>query len=156
MRIGIAGTGVAGAYLACMLSSRHEVEVFDRKEKDELRHDCACGFHYSDLRNYCGKCGLNPARYLEHVGRTFSLFGVTVAIEDLTTFNKHRFLIDLLKRDRERATQTREANLLRVKEKTAIFAMPGNPQSCFVVFKILVEPAIARISGARIIPPLTE
>lgn len=101
MRIGIAGAGVAGAYLACMLSSRHEVEVFDRKEKDKLGHDCAWLFHHSDLYNYCGKCGLNPVRYLEHVGRTFSFFGVTVAIGDLITFNKHHFLIDLLKRAEE-------------------------------------------------------
>lgn len=41
-----------------------------------------------------------------------------------------------------------------IKDKTAVFAMPGNPQSCFVVFKILVEPAIVRMSGASDIPPI--
>ncbi len=36
-----------------------------------------------------------------------------------------------------------------VKDKTAVFAMPGNPQSCFVVFKLLVEPAILHMTGAK-------
>ncbi len=36
-----------------------------------------------------------------------------------------------------------------VKDKTIVFAMPGNPQSCFVVFKLLVEPAILQMTGAK-------
>lgn len=40
-----------------------------------------------------------------------------------------------------------------IKGKTTVFAMPGNPQSCFVVFKTLVEPAITKISGGKELPP---
>ena len=98
LKIGIVGAGVAGAYLACRLSSRYKVEVFDKKEKDELGHDCAWLFHYSDLLNYCQKCKLNPVHYLDHVGKSFDFFGVPVKIKDLITFNKHQFLIDLLKK----------------------------------------------------------
>jgi flavin-dependent dehydrogenase len=39
--------------------------------------------------------------YLDHVGRSFNFFGVPVTIKDLITFNKHQFLIDLLKRVEE-------------------------------------------------------
>ncbi|MEJ2241907.1 MAG: hypothetical protein P8Y18_07175 [Candidatus Bathyarchaeota archaeon] len=98
MKIGIAGAGVAGAYLACRLSNRYKVEVFDKKEEDELGHDCAWLFHYSDLLNYCKKCKLNPVHYLDHIGKSFNFFGVSVSIKDLITFNKHQFLIDMLKR----------------------------------------------------------
>ncbi|MCW4015437.1 MAG: NAD(P)/FAD-dependent oxidoreductase [Candidatus Bathyarchaeota archaeon] len=98
MKIGIVGAGVVGAYLACRLSSRYNVEIFDKKQKDDLGHDCAWLFHYSDLRNYCEKCKLDPVNYLEHVGRLFDFFGVPVTINDQITFNKHQFLLDLLMR----------------------------------------------------------
>ena len=101
LKIGIAGAGVAGAYLACRLSSQYKVEVFEKKEKDELGHDCAWLFHYKDLCNYCEKCKLNPVHYLDHIGNSFNFFGVPVLIKDLITFNKHQFLIDLLKRIEE-------------------------------------------------------
>ncbi|MFZ7137216.1 MAG: hypothetical protein ACOWW1_02175 [archaeon] len=98
MNVGIVGAGVAGAYLACRLSSLYKVEIFDKKQKEDLGHDCAWLFHYSDLRNYCEKCKLDPVHYLEHVGRSFDFFGVPVPISDQITFNKHQFLLDLLKR----------------------------------------------------------
>ena len=37
-----------------------------------------------------------------------------------------------------------------------VFGMPGNPQSCFVVFHMLVAPAIAAMSGASDLPPFFE
>jgi molybdopterin molybdotransferase len=35
-----------------------------------------------------------------------------------------------------------------------VFGMPGNPQSCFVIFHMLVAPAVAAMSGATELPPL--
>ncbi|MHC4592494.1 MAG: molybdopterin molybdotransferase MoeA [Planctomycetota bacterium] len=40
------------------------------------------------------------------------------------------------------------------KNGCAIFGMPGNPQSCFVIFHILVAPAIAAMSGEAHLPPV--
>lgn len=37
-----------------------------------------------------------------------------------------------------------------------VFGMPGNPQSCFVVFHMLVAPAMAAMSGATELPPVLE
>ncbi len=39
---------------------------------------------------------------------------------------------------------------------TLVFGMPGNPQSCFVIFKLFVEPAIAAASGHTELPPRLE
>ncbi len=39
---------------------------------------------------------------------------------------------------------------------TLVFGMPGNPQSCFVIFKMLVEGALAVLSGAANPPPRLE
>ncbi len=35
-----------------------------------------------------------------------------------------------------------------------VFGMPGNPQSCFVIFHMLVAPAVAAMSGRTDLPPL--
>lgn len=43
-----------------------------------------------------------------------------------------------------------------VKDGTAVFGMPGNPQSCFVVFNVLVLPALAKMGGASELPPTYE
>jgi len=40
--------------------------------------------------------------------------------------------------------------------QSLIFGMPGNPQSCFVIFHMLVAPAIAAMSGASELPPFFE
>jgi molybdopterin molybdotransferase len=32
-------------------------------------------------------------------------------------------------------------------DRTLVFGMPGNPQSCFVIFHLLVAPALAAMSG---------
>jgi len=39
---------------------------------------------------------------------------------------------------------------------TMVFGMPGNPQSCFVIFKMFVEPAVAAASGRAELPPRFE
>lgn len=39
---------------------------------------------------------------------------------------------------------------------TLVFGMPGNPQSCFVIFKMFVEPAIAAAAGREELPPRLE
>jgi molybdopterin molybdotransferase len=36
-----------------------------------------------------------------------------------------------------------------VRDRTLVFGMPGNPQSCFVVFYLLVAPALAAAAGHR-------
>jgi len=36
---------------------------------------------------------------------------------------------------------------------TCVFGLPGNPQSCFVVFHVLLRAALARMSGAKELPP---
>ncbi len=41
-------------------------------------------------------------------------------------------------------------------EGTLVFGMPGNPQSCFVLFKMLVEPALAALGGMLDLPPHFE
>ncbi len=40
--------------------------------------------------------------------------------------------------------------------RTLVFGMPGNPQSCFVIFHMLVAPAMAAMSGATDLPPRFE
>jgi molybdopterin molybdotransferase len=41
-------------------------------------------------------------------------------------------------------------------ERTLVFGMPGNPQSCFVIFKMIVEPALAAMGGLRASLPRFE
>jgi len=39
---------------------------------------------------------------------------------------------------------------------TLVLGMPGNPQSCFVIFKMLAEPALAAMAGRTELPPFLE
>ncbi|MFW6189852.1 MAG: gephyrin-like molybdotransferase Glp [Planctomycetota bacterium] len=39
---------------------------------------------------------------------------------------------------------------------TLVFGMPGNPQSCFVIFNLLVAPALAAMAGHAELPPRLE
>ncbi len=40
--------------------------------------------------------------------------------------------------------------------KTLVFGMPGNPQSCYVVFRMLLDGALAAMGGVQELPPALE
>lgn len=52
------------------------------------------------------------------------------------------------------ATKPGKPILFGKRGKTSVFGLPGNPLSCFVVFNIVLRPAIAHMAGADVIPPL--
>ena len=44
--------------------------------------------------------------------------------------------------------------LFGVRGKTCVFGLPGNPLSCFVVFHVLIRPALALMAGIDDLPPV--
>ncbi len=94
MKVGIAGAGVAGSYLAHKLSNDNEVVVFDKREKKELGNHCAWGTSRRTLKKYTEELGLEPSKYLLKSEKKFiTNFFVN---RDTITFDKNQFLTDIL------------------------------------------------------------
>lgn len=94
MKIAIVGAGVAGPYLAFMLSREHTVDVFEKKSLENLGRDCAWGTSLRMLQKYAPLIGREPSDYLRFVGKNFVSKGIIN--RDTVTFNKHQFFQDLL------------------------------------------------------------
>lgn len=94
MKIAIVGAGVAGSYLAFMLSREHTVDVFEKKTLENLSRDCAWGTSLRMLQKYAPLIGRNPSDYLRFVSEGFVSKGIID--RDTVTFNKHQFFQDLL------------------------------------------------------------
>ncbi|MFW6193940.1 MAG: hypothetical protein ACOC5L_00290 [Halobacteriota archaeon] len=94
MKIAIVGAGVAGSYLAFMLSTEHTVDLFEKKTPENLSRDCAWGTSLRMLQKYAPLINRKPSDYLRFVGKNFVSKGIIN--RDTVTFNKHQFFQDLL------------------------------------------------------------
>lgn len=96
MKIAIAGAGVSGSHLTHSLSGDHEVEVFDRREAEDLGQNCAWGTSMRTLRKYSSRIGKDPSDYLRHVSENF--ISDVFVNRDTVTFDKNKFLRDFLEK----------------------------------------------------------
>lgn len=95
MKIGIAGSGVGGAYLAYSLSPEHEIKVFDKREESRIGEDCAWGTSLRTLKKYTARMDEDYKKYILYEAKDF----VTDVFKnrDAVTFDKNKFLRDFLK-----------------------------------------------------------
>ncbi len=77
--------------------------------------------------------------------------GVSVGRYDLVPSVLERLGVRIL--FRECAIRPGKPVLFGTRSGTCLFGLPGNPQSCFVVFHVLLRPALAMMSGAGEICP---
>lgn len=101
MKIAIIGAGVAGAFLARMLSNKHKVQVFEAATKDKHFPVCAWGASRNMLDYYSKLAGLNFDDYILHVGRRVEMRLPNGSNEflnclGLVTYHKQRWEHDLL------------------------------------------------------------
>lgn len=102
MRIAIAGAGVAGSYLACMISKMgHEVEVYETNDRQAHWPVCAWGGSKNSLSKFSHQAGLEFTKYITHTGRRLriDLPGNMVEyleLKGLVTYNKRTWESDLL------------------------------------------------------------
>lgn len=102
MRIAIAGAGVAGSYLACMISKMgHEVEVYETNDKGAHWPICAWGGSKNSLSKFSQQAGLEFSKYITHTGRTLRIDLPRNRVEylelrGLVTYNKRKWESDLL------------------------------------------------------------
>lgn len=94
MNIAIVGAGVAGSYLAFMLSREHTVDVFEKKPPENLGKDCAWGTSLRMLQKYAPLMDRDSSDYLRFVSEGFVSKGIIN--RDTVTFNKSQFFQDLL------------------------------------------------------------
>ncbi len=98
-KVGIAGAGPAGAYLAALL--KDEAEVYEMQSEGNFTSVCAWGTGYYAMKRLLSDVGLNFDDYVFHYGKTiytevggdilrFNAYG-------LSTFDKPRLLKDLVK-----------------------------------------------------------
>lgn len=102
MKVAVMGMGVAGSYLVARLAAAgHEVTGFERAAEE--RHDsiCAWGTIKGELEGFCGRAGMDFARYLIHDGKRMQVrmsdgseFGI--GLSGLCTYDKLRLIKDLL------------------------------------------------------------
>lgn len=103
MRIAIVGAGVAGSYLACMISKMgHEIEVFESNDKERHWPVCAWAGSKNMLSRFSEKAGLEFDEYVTHTGRSLriDLPGEKVEhleLKGLVTYNKRQWELDLLR-----------------------------------------------------------
>jgi flavin-dependent dehydrogenase len=102
MRIAIAGAGVAGSYLACMISKMgHEVEVYETSDKGAHWPICAWGGSRNMLSKFSQQAGLEFSEYVSHIGSTLRIDLPENKVEylelkGLVTYNKSKWESDLL------------------------------------------------------------
>jgi flavin-dependent dehydrogenase len=103
MRIAIVGAGVAGSYLACMISKMgHEIEVYETNGEGAHWPICAWGGSKNMLAKFSRQAGLEFNDYINHTGHTLRLElpGNKVEyleLKGLVTYNKRKWESDLLR-----------------------------------------------------------
>jgi len=103
MRIAIVGAGVAGSYLACMISKMgHEIEVYETNGEGAHWPICAWGGSKNMLAKFSRQAGLEFNDYINHTGRTLRLELPGNKVENLelkglVTYNKRKWESDLLR-----------------------------------------------------------
>lgn len=102
MRIAIAGAGVAGSYLGCLLKKRgHKVEIFEASKKEHHWPVCAWGASRHMLEKFSDRAGLSFAQYIFHTGTRLRMElpdnkEEYLDLRGLVTYDKHRWENDLL------------------------------------------------------------
>jgi flavin-dependent dehydrogenase len=103
VKIAIAGAGVAGSYLACMLTKYgYDIEVFESSKKENHWPICAWGTSRDLLSRFSEKAGLNFEDYLLYVGGKARIVHSDNTVEladlpDLATYDKRKWESDLLR-----------------------------------------------------------
>jgi flavin-dependent dehydrogenase len=102
MKIAIAGAGVAGSYLGCLLQKRgHQIEIFESSKKENHWAVCAWGASRHMLSKFSKKAGLNFDNYIFHVGKILRMalpnnIQEYLDLKGLVTYDKHKWEHDLL------------------------------------------------------------
>lgn len=98
MDILIVGAGVSGSYLGRELHSHtdHNVSVVDSRSKEKAGMDCAWGIPQDSLFISLLGTELVPDDYILHRSSQVTFGGVQIKLDDLTTFHKHRWILDML------------------------------------------------------------
>ena len=102
MKIAIAGAGVAGSYLGCLLDrSGHDVNIFEANKKENHWPVCAWGASYHMLSRFSAKAGLNFDNYVLHIGKVLKMdlpnnITETLDLRGLVTYDKRRWEQDML------------------------------------------------------------
>ena len=101
MRVGIVGGGVAGSYLARLLSVKHRVTVYERQNEKNYKAVCAWAASRHPMKKFSQLVGLDFDSYILHEGRYFTVvFGdirLDIKATGLVTFDKESFEKDLRK-----------------------------------------------------------
>lgn len=103
MKIAIAGAGVAGSYLGCMLQHRgHDIEIFEASKKEQHWPVCAWGASRHMLEKFSAQAGIDFSEYVFHVGHRLKMALPNgkeeyLDLRGLVTYDKHRWENDLLK-----------------------------------------------------------
>ncbi|MBV9666800.1 MAG: NAD(P)-binding protein, partial [Nitrososphaeraceae archaeon] len=102
MKIAIAGAGVAGSYLGCLLQKRgHKIEIFESSKKENHWAVCAWGASRHMLSKFSKEAGLNFDDYIFHVGKILRMalpnnIQEYLDLKGLVTYDKHKWEHDLL------------------------------------------------------------
>jgi flavin-dependent dehydrogenase len=102
LKIAIAGAGVAGSYLGCLLKSiGHDVNIFEASKEENHWPVCAWGASYHMLSRFSAKAGLNFDNYVLHIGKVLKMDlpnNVTeyLDLRGLVTYDKRRWEQDML------------------------------------------------------------
>lgn len=102
MKIAIAGAGVAGSYLGCLLNMiGHDVRIFETSKKKNHWPVCAWGASYHMLSRFSSKVGLNFDNYVLHIGKVLRMdlpnnVTESLNLRGLATYDKHRWEQDML------------------------------------------------------------
>lgn len=99
MRVAVIGGGVSGSYLAQLLKNDHEVEVYERQEREKFFPICAWGTSLHELRQLAKRIGLSFDDYLYHVGKRMYVQVrdevIEIKLKGLCTFDKLKFIMDM-------------------------------------------------------------
>ncbi|MCS7094264.1 MAG: NAD(P)/FAD-dependent oxidoreductase [Thaumarchaeota archaeon] len=102
MMVTVAGGGIAGSYLANLLSGDHDVHVLERQRPDGFRAVCAWGTSYHEMRRLLEVVDVEFDDYVLHVGKKMIIdLGqdtVDVPLMGLCTFDKRKLILDLHRR----------------------------------------------------------
>ncbi len=101
MKIAIAGTGVAGAYLLNRIPSEHEVEAFEMRAEKNWYTVCAWGTSQPFISEMVKMAGYNFDDYVLHKGSRMVVdLGdeqLEIKLKGLVTYDKHRLTHDMLR-----------------------------------------------------------
>lgn len=100
MKIAVAGGGVAGSYLACLLNGIHEITVFERQKREGFKPICAWGASKPEMRRLSDRIGMNFDEYIFHEGREMVVklprgAEFSIKLKGLCTFDKKSFILDM-------------------------------------------------------------